>query len=123
MVEVHAGHNFDSDDRRRHPVDDEAERRPPTRVGDELTAVLPQVLQPMAGEADDEQPSRAGGANSCGSLSAGSPPGAPDDPWFTRLLDAYLEPKRKRPYGCMRGRETRSDEWYAMVLGRALAAT
>jgi hypothetical protein len=41
----------------------------------------------------------------------------------TRLRDAYLEPKRKRPYGCMRSRKTRSDEWYAMVLGRALAAT
>jgi hypothetical protein len=56
VVEVHAGHDLDGDDRRRHPVDDEAERRPPTRVGDELTAVLPQVLEPMAGEADDEQP-------------------------------------------------------------------
>ena len=51
IVKVHAGHNFDGDDRRRHPVDDEAERRPPTRVCDELTAVLPQVLQPMACEA------------------------------------------------------------------------
>jgi hypothetical protein len=40
---------------------------------------------------------------------AGSPPGAPDDPWFTRLRDASLEPKRKRPYGCMRSRETRCD--------------
>lgn len=60
MVKVDAGGNQDDKDRSGYPVDDEAERRPSTRVCDELTAVLPQVLQPMACEAHDEQPRRPG---------------------------------------------------------------
>ena len=39
--------DLDSDDRCRDHVDNEAERWPPARVGDELTAVLPQILQPV----------------------------------------------------------------------------
>ena len=39
--------------RQQHASDQVAERRPPTRVADELTAVLPQILQLMAGEADE----------------------------------------------------------------------
>ena len=56
MVELHACHDLDSDDRCRDRVDDEAERWPPTRVGDELTAVLPQILDPVGDETRDEQP-------------------------------------------------------------------
>ena len=41
-------------------VDDEAERGPPPRVRNELTPVLPEILEPVAGEADDEQPWRSG---------------------------------------------------------------
>src|SRR4029453_465235 len=59
-VEVHAGDNLDGDYCRDHEVDHEAERRPPLRVGHELSAVLPEVLQAMTGEADDKQPRCAG---------------------------------------------------------------
>ena len=55
-MELHACHDLDSDDRCRDRVDDEAERWPPTRVGDELTAVLPQILHPVGDETGDEQP-------------------------------------------------------------------
>src|SRR2546423_1044302 len=40
------------------PVDDEAEWRPPASVRHELAAVLPEVLEPVRGEAEDEQPRR-----------------------------------------------------------------
>jgi hypothetical protein len=55
-MEMDAGDNLDGDNRSDCPVDDEAERRPPPRVGDEMTPVLPEVLQPVASETDDEQP-------------------------------------------------------------------
>jgi hypothetical protein len=58
VVEVSAGDDLDGDDGSGDPVDDEAERRPPPGVRDELTAVLPEVLEPVPYEADDEQPWR-----------------------------------------------------------------
>src|SRR5205807_7859642 len=42
------------------PVDYETERRPPASVCDELAAVLPEVLEPVGGEAEHEQPWRSG---------------------------------------------------------------
>jgi predicted MFS family arabinose efflux permease len=54
VVKVNAGGDLDGDDCRDHEVDHEAERRPPLRVGHELSAVLPEVLQAMTGEADDK---------------------------------------------------------------------
>ena len=44
------------DDRRHCPIDNKAKRRPPASVGDELVAVLPQILEPVTGEPSDEQP-------------------------------------------------------------------
>jgi hypothetical protein len=41
---VHAGRDLDDDDRGDDPVDDHAERRPPSGVGDDVAPVLPQVL-------------------------------------------------------------------------------
>ena len=66
VVKVGADDDLDGDDRGDREVDHEAERRPPPRVGDELTAVLPRVLQPVAGKAEHQQPRRArhgGGSN------------------------------------------------------------
>ncbi len=50
------------DDRGGDEVDGHAERGPPPCVGNEVAAVLPQVLQPVADEADDDQPRRPGDA-------------------------------------------------------------
>jgi hypothetical protein len=46
---VHAGCDLANDDRGHNPVDDHAERRPPSRVGDEVGSVLPEVLESVAG--------------------------------------------------------------------------
>jgi hypothetical protein len=54
VVEVNPGDDLDDDDRRDHEVDHQAERRPPLRIGHEVSAVLPEVLQAMTGEADDK---------------------------------------------------------------------
>jgi hypothetical protein len=51
---MNSGDDLDDDDRRDHEVDHQAERRPPLRVGHEPSAVLPEVLQAMTGEADDK---------------------------------------------------------------------
>jgi hypothetical protein len=59
-VKVDASDDLDGDDCRDHPVDHKTERRPPPCVGDELTAVLPEVLEPVAGKADDKEPRCAG---------------------------------------------------------------
>jgi hypothetical protein len=53
-VEVNAGDDLDGDYCRDHEVDRATERRPPLRVGHELSAVLPEVLRAMTGEADDK---------------------------------------------------------------------
>jgi hypothetical protein len=50
-VDVHARDYFDDDDRRGHPVNDQAERRPPTGVGNELAAVLPEILEAVTRQA------------------------------------------------------------------------
>src|SRR5258705_6750848 len=42
------------------PVDGGAERWPPARVPDEVRAVLPQILQAVAGQPEHEQPCRFG---------------------------------------------------------------
>src|SRR4051794_31215698 len=60
LTELHPGEDLDGDDRRNHEVDHEAEGRPPLRAGHETSVVLPEVLQAMTGEADDEQPRRGG---------------------------------------------------------------
>jgi hypothetical protein len=52
VVEVDAGGDQDHQDGRGDPVDDEAERWPPAGVGDIVVAVLPEVFEPVAGEAD-----------------------------------------------------------------------
>ena len=56
VVELNAGEEGGSDDRRHCPIDNKAKRRPPASVSDELVAVLPQILEPVAGEPCDEQP-------------------------------------------------------------------
>ena len=54
LLKVYPGDDRDGDDCRGNPVDDHAERRPPPGVGYELAAVLPQVFEPVADEADDD---------------------------------------------------------------------
>ena len=56
LAEVHACCDLANDDGGHDPVDDHAERRPPSRVGDEVGSVLPEVLDSVAGEAGHEQP-------------------------------------------------------------------
>jgi hypothetical protein len=51
VVEVDAGGDQHDEDGRGDPVDDQAERRPPAGVGHIVAPVLPEVLDPMAGEA------------------------------------------------------------------------
>ena len=57
-VEVNTRDDLDGDDRGGNPVDDEAERGPPPGVRNELTSVLPEILEPVARKADYEQPWR-----------------------------------------------------------------
>jgi len=38
------------------PVDHDAEWRPPSRVGDEVGAVLPEVLEPVPAQPSDQEP-------------------------------------------------------------------
>src|SRR5689334_2479397 len=45
------------------PVDGGAERWPPARVPDEVRAVLPQILQAVAGQPEHEQPCRSADAH------------------------------------------------------------
>jgi hypothetical protein len=59
LAEVNARGYLDGDRSSGYPVDYEAERRPPPGVGHELAAVLPEVFEPVAGEAEDEQPWRS----------------------------------------------------------------
>jgi hypothetical protein len=54
VVEMHAGDDLDGDDRRDRPVNHKTEGRPPACVGNELTSVLPEVLETVAGETGDE---------------------------------------------------------------------
>jgi hypothetical protein len=54
-VEVNARHDLDRNDRGGDPVDNEAERTPPSGVRNKLTSVLPEILEPVARETEDEQ--------------------------------------------------------------------
>src|SRR5919109_5192288 len=56
VVEMNAGDDLEGDYRCDGPINHETERRPPACVRDELTAVLPEVFEAVAGETDDEQP-------------------------------------------------------------------
>ena len=56
LAEVQACGDLADDDRGDDPVDDHAERRPPTRVGDEMASVLPEILESVADQTDHEQP-------------------------------------------------------------------
>src|SRR3954466_7125097 len=56
LPEVQAGRDLDDDDRGHDEVDGHAERRPPARGIHEVSAVLPEVFEAMADEADDQQP-------------------------------------------------------------------
>jgi hypothetical protein len=60
VVEVDAGGDQEHEDGRGDPVDDEAERWPPAGVGDMVVAVLPEVFESVAGEAEHQQPCRSG---------------------------------------------------------------
>jgi hypothetical protein len=62
VVEVDADADQHDEDGGGDPVDDQAERRPPAGVGDIVAAVLPEVLESMAGEAQHQQPRRSGDA-------------------------------------------------------------
>src|SRR5215207_4301276 len=55
-----AGGDRDGDEPGGNEVDGGTERRPPAGAGDEAGAVLPHVLQAVAGEAGDNQPERSG---------------------------------------------------------------
>jgi len=54
--------NLDSKDSSDDPIDDEAKRRPPPSISDELGAVLPKILEAMPPEANHEEPRRSGDA-------------------------------------------------------------
>src|SRR6185312_4299441 len=60
LSKVHASDDLGDDDRGDYPVDDHAERWPPPGIRDEVGAVLPEIFEAVADEADDEEPWRAG---------------------------------------------------------------
>jgi hypothetical protein len=53
-VELNTRHDLDGDDRGGDPVDHEAERRPPPSICNEVTSVLPEILEPVTRNAEDE---------------------------------------------------------------------
>src|SRR3954469_1025789 len=57
-MKVHSCGYLDDKDCRDEPVDSGAERRPPPGVGHVLATFLPEVLEPVAGVAGNEQPHR-----------------------------------------------------------------
>src|SRR5205823_10606215 len=56
VVEVNSCNYFDGDDQSCDPIDDIAEGRPPSCIGDVVGAVLPKILEAMAGVGDHKQP-------------------------------------------------------------------
>src|SRR2546423_7746772 len=60
VMEVDADGYLDDQDRGHKPVDRGAERWPPAGVVNEVTPLLPEVLEAMTGESDHEQPRRSG---------------------------------------------------------------
>src|SRR5438270_231329 len=59
LAELHARDYLDGDRSGGDKVDHEAKRWPPASVCDEMAAVLPEVLEPVRGEAEHEQPWRS----------------------------------------------------------------
>ena len=57
-MELDPCHDLDGNDRGRNPIDDKAERGPPPSIRNEMTSVLPEILEPVAHKADNEQPWR-----------------------------------------------------------------
>jgi hypothetical protein len=57
---LHAGRDLDDDDRGYDPVDGHAERWPPSGVGDEVAAMLPEILEAVPDKAHDEEPRGTG---------------------------------------------------------------
>ncbi len=53
-MELNPRHDLDSNDRRGDEVNDKAERRPPSGVRDEVTPMLPEILEPVSYQSDDE---------------------------------------------------------------------
>src|SRR6266508_6730218 len=53
---MHTGGYLDGDDRCNRPINHETEGRPPARVGNKLTPVLPEVLETVTSETDHEEP-------------------------------------------------------------------
>src|SRR5690349_13094350 len=62
-MEGNSHHYRGGEDSGDDPVDGGAERWPPARVPDEVRAVLPQVLQAVAGQPEHEQPCRSADAH------------------------------------------------------------
>ena len=65
LAEMYARSDLHDDDRRDDKVHRHAKRGPPAGVGDEVSAVLPEILQPMADESDYEEPGRSGDCRGC----------------------------------------------------------
>jgi hypothetical protein len=53
LPKVQASNDLDHDDRGEYPIDDHAEGWPPSRIGDEVGAVLPEVFETVTDVADD----------------------------------------------------------------------
>jgi hypothetical protein len=80
LTEIHARSDLHNDDRRDDKVHRHAKRGPPARVGDEVSVVLPEILEPMADESDYEEPGRFGdcrGGHDNEGVSARTDSGAP----------------------------------------------
>src|ERR1700749_1939438 len=58
-MEGNSHQQYGGEDSGDDPVDGGAERWPPARVPDEVRAVLPQILQAVAGQPEHEQPGRS----------------------------------------------------------------
>ena len=56
LAKLHSRGDLDDDHGRDNEIDSHAERRPPSRSADEPGAVLPEVLQAMAEQPDDQEP-------------------------------------------------------------------
>jgi hypothetical protein len=59
MVELNVRDDFDGDDDCHCHVDDKAERRPPSGVGDVVSAVLPEIPRAVSEQSGNEQPGLA----------------------------------------------------------------
>jgi hypothetical protein len=73
-MKLDAGGDQHDEDGRDDPVDDRAERRPPACVGHIVAALLPKVLEPMAGEAEHQQPRRSGDGDAASTTKTSATP-------------------------------------------------